>query len=126
MNIPDGSTGAGATAASSRLGPGLSVLGLAFWIATIASYLILRPDEAIRGAAVAREDALRLVLTFIVAGIGIFASSIVSALGLFLSLSERGHRPGRRANRGVVLGALGLVGLILVVVETFRLAFIGL
>ena len=124
LNTPNGTSGAGASAASSRLGPGLSLLGLACWIATNAAYLILRPAEAIRGEAVARDDALRLVLTFIVAGIGIFGSAIVSALGLFLSLSERGHRPGRRANRGVVLGALGVLGLALVVIEILRLAFI--
>ena len=124
MNQPARPPGPGASASSSRLGPTLSVLGLALWVATIAAYLFLRPDPAIRGEAVARSDALRLILTFVVAGIGIFIAAIVSAFGLFLSVSERSHRPGRRAERGVILGGLGIAALALVVFEILRLAFI--
>jgi len=104
-----------------RLGPSLSLLGVSLWVATISAYAVL-----MRGApeAPGNDGMGRLLATFIVAALGVFAASIVSGVGLFLSATERkrsgdGRGPTRR---GVVLGWIG-VGLVgLVVLEILRLS----
>jgi hypothetical protein len=114
--------GLGASSRASRYGPGLSLLGAALWLATIASYVLLKPPPAMRGAAFDRDFATKFLIAFVVAGVGVCVSWTVSALGLFLSLSERRHRPGPRANRGTVLGWLGVGAVAIVVFEIFRIA----
>ena len=116
-------SGPGASARASRLGPSLSLLGLAFWVVTFAVYLLLKPIPSLPGEPFRRETGIQLLLTFVLSGIGVFAASIFAALGLFLSLSERRHHPGPRATRGVVLGGMGCALLIFVVVEILRVAF---
>jgi len=118
-------SGPGASSRLSRLGPSFSVLGLALWGLTIMAYYLLKPSGLVPGEAMPPGQALRLVLTFVIAALGIFAATIVSALGLFLSASEQRERPGRLANRGVVLGSLGVAALLLVIAEIFRLVFIS-
>ncbi|WP_169979687.1 hypothetical protein [Tautonia rosea] len=115
-------TGPGASERSSRLGPSLSVLGLALWVVTIALYVLLKPAPSVPGAPFRQETAVQLLLSLVLSGLGVFAASIVAALGLFLSLSERRNRPGSRATRGVVLGAIGVAALGIVVVEILRVA----
>lgn len=124
MSEPTELSGAGASPRSSRIGPSLSLLGLALWVVTIALYLMLKPEEAMPGEPVARSMAIQIVLAFVVGSLGVFLSSIVAAVGLFLSLSEQRYHPGRRATRGIVLGAIGVAALVLVIAEIFRLAFL--
>ena len=122
---PPPPTGPGVPPPTSRFGPGLSLLGLALWVATIAAYVLLMPTGVVPGEPMGRSLAIRLVLAFVIAALGVFASAIVSAVGLFLSLSEVRNRPGRRARRGVVLGAIGVGVLALVVAEILRLSIAG-
>ncbi|MEW4567347.1 hypothetical protein AB1L88_05715 [Tautonia sp. JC769] len=122
MSLSTDQSGPGAPERSSRLGPSLSVLGLALWVVTIAVYVLLKPEPAVPGAPFRKELAVQLLLSLVLSGLGVFAAAIVSALGLFLSLSERRHRPGSRATRGVVLGAIGVAALVAVVFEIFRVA----
>lgn len=123
MTVPPEQPGPGATSRASRFGPGLSLLGVALWIATIAAYVILKPEPSIPGAPFRKEDGMRFLLAFVVTGLGVCVSWSVSAVGFFLSLSERKHRPGKRATRGVVLGGIGVAVVGIVVVEILRVAF---
>ncbi|WP_152050443.1 hypothetical protein [Tautonia marina] len=122
MSLPSDQSGPGVPERSSRLGPSLSLLGLALWVVTIALYVLLKPAPGVPGAPFRQETAIQLLLSLVLSGLGVFAAAIVSALGFFLSLSERRHRPGSRATRGVVLGALGIAALGIVVVEILRVA----
>ncbi|QDV36822.1 hypothetical protein [Tautonia plasticadhaerens] len=124
MPEPERTPGTGASRQSSRLGPSLSLLGLACWVVTIALYLMLKPEEAMPGDPVSRPKAIQVVLVFVVGSLGVFLSSIVAAVGLFLSLTEQRFHPGRRAVRGIVLGAVGVAALVLVVAEILRIAFL--
>jgi hypothetical protein len=122
MSLSPDQSGPGATERSSRLGPSLSLLGLALWVVTIALYVLLKPEPAVQGAPFRQDTAIQLLLALVLSGLGVFAAAIVSAIGFFLSLSERRHRPGPRATRGVILGAIGVAALGIVVIEIFRVA----
>lgn len=123
MPLPPEQGGPGASSRASRFGPGLSLLGVALWIATIAAYVMLRPEPTIPGAAFRKEDGMRFLMAFVVTGLGVCIAWSVSAVGFFLSLSERKHRPGKRATRGIVLGGIGVAVVGIVVIEILRVAF---
>ncbi len=118
--------GVGASVRASRLGPSFSILGISLWLVTIASYFLLKPPiplpESEEGQ-VDRDAAIRLLITLIVTGLGIFASAIFAAIGLFLSVSKSRQQPGPRARRGIILGWIGIGALGLVIAEILRIAF---
>lgn len=124
MSPPPDRSGPGIPERVSRLGPSLSLLGLALWVMTIALYVLLKPSASQPGEPFQQDTTIQLLLSLVLSSLGVFAASIVAALGFVLSLSERRHRPGSRATRGVVLGAIGIAALGIVVVEILRVALV--
>ncbi|RUL82512.1 hypothetical protein [Tautonia sociabilis] len=123
MTHPSDPTGPAPSPRARRLGPSLSLFGLACWVGTIALYLLLRPADPPPGEAMPQGTPMRFVLAFVVASLGVFASAIISAVGLFLSLTERRGLRDSGTTRGVVLGSIGVGVLVLVVAEIIRMAF---
>jgi hypothetical protein len=105
---------------ASRHGPSIALAGLIVWAGTILGYFLIGPPDPTPGVQMERPDIIRLVFAVVLGGVGTFAGSILSAIGMLLSLAERKHRPGLRATRGVSEGIVGIGVLLLVLVEILR------
>lgn len=112
-------TGFGVTADVARWGPTLSIAGLLVWVATIVVFGLVAPADQSLGSAPERSAQIRILVAMIVGGLGTFAGTILSTLGLIFSLANRKHRTGAMPQAGVVLGILGASMLLLVLVLLF-------
>ncbi len=107
----------GVSPGASRHGPTLALTGLIAWAFTIAAYLLIKPPDPMPGSSLAKPETTRLIIAIVLGAFGTFAGSILSAIGMLLSLAERKHRPGLRATLGVAGGIAGIAALLLVILE---------
>lgn len=114
MSVGPGRSRLGLTPEVARHGLWLSITGVGCWLLTMALWWLIAPPDRDLAKAPEQADRVRMILAVVIGGLGTFAGTIFSTLGLLFSLESRRFTPSPRADLGAVLGFIGTATLLIV------------